>query len=576
MEMGLGTGTVTVVGRDRLTLETADRRKPESGRSRLRLAMGMFALGYAAIALRLIVLAATPQAAAAYGYSAEQALAATRPEILDRNGDILATDIKTPSLYADPRQIIDAEDAIDQLVQVLPGLNTDRLRADLKSGRSFVFVRREMTPAQQAAVHEMGIPGLGFVEENRRIYPSGATASHVLGHVGVDHTGLAGIEKYMDSQGLAALHEAGFAVGRGQEPVRLSIDLRVQHAVRAELAAAIERFQAEAAAGIVLDAHSGEILALVSLPDYDPNSGAEALDPDRLNRITAGVFEMGSTFKVFTTAMALDEGVATLTDSYDASRPIRVASFTIDDYHGKHRRLSVPEIFIYSSNIGAARMALDVGPERHRAFLRRLGLFDRLDTELPESASPLVPAKWREITTMTAAFGHGISVTPLQMASGLAALVNGGDLVAPTLLPRSRAEARALARPVIKPQTSEAMRYLMRLNVEKGTATKAEAEGYRVGGKTGTAEKIVDGRYAKNRLLTSFAGAFPMDDPQYVVLVMLDEPKGSAETSGYATAGWNAAPLTAQIVRRIAPMLGIAPRFQRPDGGIGQAINVSF
>jgi len=572
----MGRGTRAFVGRDVPIRAAASRRDKEGGRGRVVLAMGLFVFCYAAVALRLIFLAAAPQMADVQGYGAEQALSASRPDILDRNGRILATDIKTPSLYADPRQIIDVDDAIDQLTQLLPDIDGNQLRADLKADRAFVFVRREMTPAQQAKVHALGIPGLGFVEESRRIYPSGPTASHILGHVSIDNVGLAGIERFIDSHGLAALQQAGMATGQGQRPVSLSIDLRVQHALRAELLAAQERYRAEAASGVILNAHSGEIVALVSLPDYDPNDGASALKPDRLNRVTGGVFELGSTLKVFTTAMALDEGVATLKDSYDASKPIRVASFTIDDYHGKHRWLSVPEIFIYSSNIGAARMALDVGVERHQAFLRRLGLLDRLDTELPETATPLVPAKWREITTMTAAFGHGISVTPLQVASGVAALVNGGYLVPPTLLPRGRAEARALAAPVVKERTSQAMRYLMRLNVEAGTATKADIEGFRLGGKTGTAEKIENGRYARNKLLSSFVGAFPSEDPEYVVLVVLDEPHGTAETKGYATAGWNAAPTTGRIVERIAPMLGVAPRFERPEGGATRAIQVSY
>lgn len=567
---------IVLVGHEDPRRECAKRAQWDGGRGRIVLTMGFFICCYAAVALRLILLTATPEAAEAKDYSAEQALYASRPDILDRNGEILATDIKTPSLYADPRQIIDIDEAVDQLTALLPDLDGNQLRADLKSDRAFVFVRREMTPAQRAAVHELGIPGLGFVEESRRIYPAGATASHILGHVNIDNVGLAGIERYIDLHGLAALQEAGLATDHGQRPVRLSIDLRVQYALRAELGAAQDRFRTKAAGGVVLNAHTGEIVALVSLPDYDPNDGASALDPDRLNRVTGGVFELGSTLKVFTTAMALDEGVATLKDSYDASKPIHVASFTIDDYHGKHRWLSVPEIFIYSSNIGAARMALDVGVERHQEFLRRLGLLDRLESELPETATPLVPAKWTKITTMTAAFGHGISVTPLQVASGVAALVNGGYLLSPTLLPRSRSEARSQAAPVIKERTSKTMRYLMRLNVEAGTATKANIEGFRLGGKTGTAEKIVNGAYSRHRLLTSFVGVFPSEDPEFVVLVMLDEPHGTAETKGYATAGWNAAPTTARIVERIAPMLGVAPRFDRPEGGFARAIKVSY
>lgn len=557
-------------------LDGVRKREEENGRSRLVLAMGMFALCYAAVALRLVVLAATPAPEGGFAQGVHDALVASRPDILDRNGEILASDIKTPSLYADPRRIIHPDDAVEKLATVLPDLDRDKLRKDLASRRAFVFVSREMTPAQADAVHDLGIPGLGFVDESRRIYPAGVTASHVLGHVSVDHQGLAGIENYLDHEGLAALHAAGMANDEALKPVQLSLDLRVQYALREELAAAMGDYKAKAAAGVILNVHTGEVVAMASLPDYDPNNGAEALDPDRLNRITGGVFELGSTFKAFTVAMALDEGAATLKDSYDARRPIKVASFTIDDYHAKRRMLTVPEVFIYSSNIGSARMALDVGMERHQAFLRRLGLLSRQKTELPESATPLVPATWREITTMTAAFGHGISVTPMQAASAAAALVNGGYLIKPTFLPRTRDEARAVATTVIKPATSDAMRYLMRLNVEKGTATRADADGFRVGGKTGTAEKIENGRYAHDKLLTSFLGAFPMDKPEYVVLVMLDEPVGTAETRGYATSGWNAVPTTGRLVKRIAPMLGVAPRFDQPDGNETKTILVSY
>lgn len=542
------------------TFDGTRKRDAESGRGRIVLAMGLFLLCYVAVALRLVFLAAAPATEPRHGYSAEQALAATRPDILDRNGEMLATDIKTPSLYADPRRMLDVDDAIDKLTTVLPGLDVDTLRRELTADRAFVFVRRELTPSLQAKIHALGIPGLGFVEENRRVYPAGPTAAHVLGHVSIDHAGLAGIEQYLDGEGLAALHAAGLASDEALHPLTLSLDLRVQHALRAELVAALDTYKAKAAAGVILNARTGEIVALASLPDFDPNNGVEALQPDRLNRVTAGVYELGSTFKAFTVAMALDAGVTTLKDSYDARQPIRVASFTIDDFHAQRRVLTVPEIFIHSSNIGSARMALDVGVERHKAFLRRLGLFDRTAVELPERASPLVPAKWREITTLTAAFGHGISVTPLAAASAAAALVNGGLLIPPTLLPRADGEAGRLARRVIQPATSEAMRYLFRLNVEQGTATKAEATGYLVGGKTGTAEKIDHGRYVRDRLLTSFLGAFPMDDPEYVTLVMLDEPRGTSQTHGYATSGWNAAPVTGRIIARIAPMLGVAPR----------------
>jgi cell division protein FtsI (penicillin-binding protein 3) len=403
-------------------------------------------------------------------------------------------------------------------------------------------------------VHELGVPGLGFVEEYRRVYPVGATACHVVGHVDTDNRGLAGIEQFIDENPQLSMASAG------GESVALSLDLGVQHVLHEELAAAIATYRAKAAAGIVIDVHSGEVVGMASLPDYDPNRREQALDKDRLNRINSGVYEMGSVFKVFTVASALDARTVNLRSSYDASAPIHVASFTIDDFHGKKRRLTVPEIFIYSSNIGAAKMALDLGGERQRAYLTKLGLLARARTELGDSASPIVPARWENLTTMTIAFGHGLSVTPIQLASAMMPLVNGGIAVPLTFLPRSREEGMSIGTRVLRRETSEAMLSLLRLNVLKGTGKRAEAEGYRVGGKTGTAEKVVGRHYSTSALLTTFLAAFPTDAPEYVVLVMLDEPQRVAASKNEATAGVNAAPTAGRIIKRIASILGVAPK----------------
>jgi cell division protein FtsI (penicillin-binding protein 3) len=377
--------------------------------------------------------------------------------------------------------------------------------------------------------------------------------------VNIDNQGIAGLEKYVDDHWLADLHAAGFARGEELEPVRLSIDLRVQHILRDELVNAMSRYSAIGATGIVLDTGSGEVLALVSLPDFDPNDPVDALKPDRLNRMSAGVYELGSVFKSFTFAMALDSGAVTMDDRIDATSAIHVGRFTINDFHGKHRVLTVPEVFIYSSNVGAARMALKVGPEIQQAYLRRMGFFDRVQTDLPEVALPIVPKKWSELTAMTVAFGHGLAVTPLQVAVADAALVNGGLLIQPTLMPRSPADARAVARRVIEPRTSDQLRYLLRLNVEKGSGRRADVPGYMVGGKTGTAEKVENGRYSATKRLNSFLAAFPIDDPRYVVLVVLDEPKAAKEGGG-TTAASNAAPTVSAVIRRSAALLGVEPR----------------
>jgi cell division protein FtsI (penicillin-binding protein 3) len=533
-------------------------------RARIGLAILAFALVYGVIAVRLVMLAASTDSHSARRSPGQDAVATARPDILDRNGQILATDMRTPSLFAEPRKLIDVDEAAELLTAMLPDLDTTELRERLSSKRGFVWLKREITPKQQQDIHKLGLPGIGFITENKRVYPNGPEVSHLIGHVNIDNQGIAGIEKWLDGNGLAALHQAGFAADRLQEPVSLAVDLRVQHALRDELAAGRDKYKAKAAAGIVADVRTGEVVAMVSLPDYDPNDPRQALDPTRINRLTTGVYELGSTFKALTVAMALDSGKVTLASSFDARNSLRYGKFNISDYHAQKRVLTVPEIFTYSSNIGTARMALALGVQQHQAFLKKLGQLDRLRTELPESAEPLLPKRWGELNTVTIAFGHGLSVAPLQAVMGISALINGGKLIAPTFRKRSEAEADALAVQVIKPETSDRMRYLMRLNAEKGTATKANVAGFYVGGKTGTSEKVIGGRYSKSKLLTSFTAILPADKPRYLLLIMLDEPQGLPETHGYATSGWNTAPLTAAIIARIAPMLGIVPRFDLP------------
>jgi cell division protein FtsI (penicillin-binding protein 3) len=526
--------------------------------------MLVFSVVYLIIGGRLVLYALTPENPVAQRRVSGDAVATSRPDIIDRNGEILATDVMTPSLFAEPRRIIDADEASELLTAVMPDLDHSDLRDRLGSRRGFVWLKREISATQQEEVHRLGVPGLGFLTENKRVYPNGREVSHVLGHVNVDNQGTAGIERWLDSTGLADLHRAGFASDRNQKPVQLSIDLRVQHVMHEELAWALAKFKAQAAAGIVMDVRTGEVVSMVSLPDYDSNNPREANDPTRLNRLTTGIYEMGSTFKAMTLAMGLDSGKMTLDTRFDARMPLRFGKFNIHDYHAQNRVLSIPEIFTYSSNIGAARVALKVGVEEHKAFLRKLGQLDRLKTELPESREPMVPKRWGELNTVTISFGHGLSVEPLQAVMGIAALVNGGLLIPPTFLKRSEEEARAVATRVIKPETSVQMRYVMRLNAEKGSATKADIKGYYVGGKTGTAEKVVNGRYSKTKLLTDFMAVLPADEPKYLVMVMLDEPQGLPETHGYATAAWNSGVAAAKVITRIAPLLRLTPRFDLP------------
>ena len=538
--------------------------RSKKAKARLGLAILAFSVVYLIICGRLVLYALTPESPAAQRRVSGDAVATSRPDILDRRGEILATDVMTPSLFAEPKRIIDADEAAEMLTAVLPDLDHSDLRDRLGSRRGFVWLKREISATQQAEVHRQGVPGIGFLTENKRVYPSGREVSHVIGHVNVDNQGTAGLEKWLDSTGLADLHRAGFASDRDQKPVQLSVDLRVQHVLREEVFAAQQKFKAQAGAGIVMDVRTGEVIAMVSIPDYDPNNPREANDPTRLNRLTTGIYEMGSTFKAMTLAMGLDSGKMNLDTKFDARMPLRYGKFNIHDYYAQNRVLSIPEIFTYSSNIGAARVALKVGVDEHKAFLKKLGQLDRLKTELPESREPQVPKRWGELNTITISFGHGLSVEPLQAVMGIASLVNGGLLIPPTFLKRTEEEAKAVAKRVIKPETSVQMRYLMRLNAEKGSATKADIKGYYVGGKTGTAEKVVNGRYSKTKLLTDFMAILPADDPKYLVMVMLDEPQGLPETHGYATAAWNSGVATANVITKVAPMLGLMPRFDLP------------
>jgi len=535
-------------------------------RSRTAIAIICFLAVYGVIGGRLVQYGMTELDTGSH-YAATDRSLASRPDIIDRNGDVLATDIRVASLFGEPRRIVDADEAVEALSSVLPDVDYKEWHRKLSSGAGFVWLRRELTPRQQADVLALGIPGIGFRTEKRRFYPGGPVASHILGLVNIDNAGIAGLEKYIDDQGLGTLQDLGLDVGTELAPVELSLDARVQHIVHDVLSDGMKRYDAIAAGGVVLNVKTGEVVAMVSMPDYDPNNPFNALDKDRLNRMSAGVFEMGSTFKSFTTAMALDSGKVTLNSVFDASKPLRIAGFTIRDFHGKYRRLSVPEIFIYSSNIGSAHEADTVGIEGHREFLHRLGLLDRMDTELPEVATPTEPKEWKKINSITISFGHGVSTTPLQTAVAAAALMNGGKLIPPTFLPRTEEEADAVAETVLKPSTSEAMRHLFRLNAEKGSGKRAEVEGYDVGGKTGTAEKVVNGRYSGDKRFNAFLAAFPMDDPQYVVLTIIDEPKPE-EGMHSATAGLNAAPMVRSIISRAAPLLGLTPDFGEGDDAL--------
>jgi cell division protein FtsI (penicillin-binding protein 3) len=531
----------------RLRLEGTAKQAIETAQHRLVVAGMLFSLAFLIVGLRLVDVTILKEGHEPPAPRVVKEFQTERADIVDRNGVILATSLATSSLYANPKLVLDPAEVARKLARTLPGIDEQETKARLASDRSFVWLRRNLTPRQQYEVNRLGIPGLFFQREERRVYPHGKLAAHIVGFTDIDNRGLAGMEQSFDED-----------LRQSDEPLKLSIDIRVQHILREELSAVVEEFRAIGGAAMVLDVSNGELLGMVSLPDFDANNPGAADPQTRFNRNTLGVYEPGSTFKIFNTAMALDYGATTLESGYDTTKPIKVARFTITDYKPIKRWQSIPEIFMHSSNIGSVYMAMEVGRDRQREFLGRFGFLKAPSIELPEVGSPLVPANWRDVNLMTISFGHGISVTPIQLVAGTAAVVNGGMLRPVTLLKRPENEKVPGVR-VIASRTSDQMRGLMRLVVDKGTAKSANVPGYLVGGKTGTAEKIVNGRYQHNTRISSFVGAFPMNAPRFVVYAMLDEPKGNKSTFGFATAGWVAAPAAGRIITRLAALYGIPP-----------------
>ncbi len=573
----------------------------EKTRGRLVLTACGFGLLFVAVGIKLslatILDPATPRLRAAPRVPTGESTIG-RAAITDRNGEVLALSLQVTELYANPQEINDPVAAADRLLTVLPTLDRDRLVARLTQrtvGASeraveFAYIARNLPPRQQQAVNDLGVPGFHFRGAERRFHPQGSAAAHILGSVDVDGRGTAGVERSFDER-----------LRTDRITLRLSIDVRVQVALREAVQKAIDDFRGVGGAGVILDITTSEVMAMVSLPDYDisdPTSlqrqrnhvpipaGRVAAPPPAprpdqdpmFNRATVGLYEPGSTFKLFTAAMALDGGTANIWSSFDASRPIRIDRFTISDYKGKNRVLSLPEVLAYSSNLGAAHIAMGVGPVRHREFMGRMGMLARSGIELPETARPLAPGAqhWREINTMTVAFGHGISVTPLHVVNGVAALANGGILRRPTLLAQPPDTEREGVR-VISERTSDTIRRLMRLVVTDGSGKNAEVPGYFVGGKTGTAQKVGPrGGYLEDKRIAAFVGAFPINAPRYALYVMVDEPKPNASSHGYATAGWVAAPAAQAVIRRVAPILGLVPEAEERRAQVQQSVAIAL
>jgi cell division protein FtsI (penicillin-binding protein 3) len=524
---------------------------------RLMFGMLVYAGIIAVIVLRLMYLAAFGDHAGRK--TSVMALVPERGDIVDRDGKPLARTIDAWTIALHPSKIIGNKlDLSRKLATLMPERDEAAWMELLRSDKTFIYLRRRASPRLVEAVNALGEPGLALSREPDRLYPQTDLAAHVLGFTDIDGHGAAGMERAFDDQ-LSGPETRG-------EPLVLSISSGVQQALEHELLSAKTTFSAIGAAGIIMDINTGEILAMTSLPQLNPNIAGN-MDPEaRFNRATLGVWELGSTFKPFTVAMALDTGdVRSMGQMYPCPGSLNVYKRSISDTHPFNRACSVAEIMQESSNVGTAQIAAQVGPARQKQFLEKMGFLASVPVELREKGRPLSPrGAWTPLDTMVIGFGHSLAVSPLHLASGYATLYNGGLYRPPTLLKVGPKHAVGKAHRVFSEDTSYKMRSLLRVVVTNGTGRKADAPGYRVGGKTGTAEKIVGGRYSKSGVVvTSFAGVFPMDEPRYAMVVMLDEPKGTAETFGFRTAGWNAAPMFGKIVSRIAPMLGVRPDLKR-------------
>lgn len=551
----LGQGYVAPRG----LIERDEEVRPAAQKRRSLVIVAVIATAFLLVGGQLVRLGLKGQLQISSNISAPLARNFARPDILDRQGRLLATDVEAPSLYADPTLILDRNEVVEKLRTLIPDLDEAALASSLADkSRRFVWIKRGIAPKLAQEIHDLGLPGLAFQRELKRTYPAGRLAGHVLGAVNVDNKGVTGIERYIDD--VVGLEPVLGATLTDRAPVRLSLDIGVQHSLEDELADAKKRYGAEGAAGVVLDVRTGEVLASASLPDVDPARVSESLEQSRIDKISAGSYELGSIFKTLTIAMALDRGEARPDTVIDVRKPLTAGPYTITDLHPVGRPLTVTEIFIRSSNVGAGMLALDAGSDNQREFLRRLGVIEPLKTEVGPVAAPRIPERWERAETITIAYGHGIAVAPLQFAAATATLVNGGTPVRPTFVVKPAGSESSPAT-VLKPGTSAAMRTMMRQNVTDpaGTGRRAAVDGYEVGGKTGTAEMPGKGGYKERSVISSFVAAFPIDKPQYVALVLLFEPKSGEGRKGELTAGTNAAPATGRLIARIAPILGVRP-----------------
>ncbi len=527
----------------------------EVARNRLLVCLLFFVFCLGIIVFRLVELTLFTQAEDSLlsRRNIDQGVVTGRADVVDRNGQLLATTISTSSVYANTTKILDVKEATDKLATVLPHLSREEINKRLSSGKTFIWLARHLTPSQQEQILRLGLPGISFVRDQRRIYPHGRLAAHVLGFTDVDNRGISGIEKGLEDR-----------LSSSSQPLQLAMDVRVQHIVRDELLRGMREFGARGAAGLVVDVKTGEVLAMVSLPDFNPNDPRRASDDERFNKTTLGVYEFGSVLKVANTAMALESGQINLNSRFDATQPLKVGRFKITDFRGRNAWLNVPEVLVYSSNIAAAKMALLVGGEGQRAFLRKLGYMEAPQCELPESGAPIIPSPWGEATIITCSYGYGLSFAPFQLVKGIMTIVSG--VQRPLTLLRRAEAPQALPR-VISEETSKRMLQLMRFVITHGTAGKANVPGMFVAGKTGTANLRQGRGYQTDRVMTSFVGVLGASstEPRYAFYTLLDDPKRLPSTHGFNTAGWNAAPVGGRIIARVGPLLGIYPKADYQD-----------
>ena len=524
----------------------------EMARQRLALASGLILIGFLVIAGRLIdvmvIRSGTPQQAS-FETSGHQ-LAIPRADIVDRNGEVLATHLVTASVYANPKVILDPREAALRLSKLLPHVGYDVLLQRLTSPKGFIWLARHVTPKMQHAITHLGIPGVYLKKDYKRVYPYGQLVSHVLGYCGIDNNGLSGVEKFFDVK-----------LQNDKSPLKLSVDVRVQHIVHDELTKAIAEFKAVGGNAMVMDLKTGEVVAMVSLPDFDPNLPNQNNPNDIFNRNTSGTNEAGSILKILTVAIALESGTASLRSVYDATSAVKIGRFTVTDFRGKNRVLSLAEAFIYSSNIAAIKMAQQFGTQTQKAYLDKFGLFKPATVEVPEIGHSLVPANWSSATTMTVSYGYGVSVTPLQALTTIAGVINNGYRPKPTLIFQDKfSEPPPSSDPIVSEKTSNTIRTFMRINAKEGPGKRADQGKFKVFAKTGTAYQAKHGNYGAVKSRTnSCVGGFPYDNPRYVFLIMLDDPQPTKSTYGFAAAGWNAAPTAGKMVARMGPILGVQP-----------------